>query len=111
MVDIIIYGAFVAGFLGARRISLPKVQSASIAFSMLETSLKKAFPDLSEGFTWREGVERAMKAEFDVDWRQVEFEVDQYEGYRYGGSELPTRERYEVVRLAAFLKRRRKIGI
>lgn len=106
-VDVVIFGLLAAGIVMARKVNLGKVESLGAAFGQLEGSLVQSFPDLSNGFTWREGVARARRLNLKVDWGRVGVELDRYESFRYGSGEQPGAGSYEVMRLAALLRRGR----
>ncbi len=105
--DAAAYVALAVGILSARRVPARRELSLAAAFGVLEGSLVQSFPDLSSGFTWREGLARARKLRLDVNWGRVEDELNRYEGFRYGGSDQPGPGAYEVTRLAALLRRGR----
>lgn len=80
------YGSLVAALAVWRRRRVPKPADARAAFRLLETALKRAFPDLPDGFTWREGMDMAKKKGLDVSWEEIDETLRSYEAYRYGGS-------------------------
>lgn len=93
-----------AGVVMNRRPLLPKVDDPEVAFGLLESSVKRAFPDLKDSFTWREAVGRARRAGAAVDWSKIMSELEEYEAYKYGGKEKPAVGVAEVVRLALALR-------
>jgi hypothetical protein len=102
-----IYGSAVGGYLRARQPALRPIDPA-IAFGLLEKSLKNAFPDLPEGFTWREALDRLGKAGLVMDWPEMSAALRQYEGWRYGEMVKPDRVDPEIVRLSNELAKRRR---
>jgi hypothetical protein len=81
----------------------PRANSAQEAFAQLADALKTAIPSLPTGFTWREGIERAMTAGVRVDWQKLSAELGSYEEFRYGGRGAPTSEYSEVTSLTRAL--------
>jgi hypothetical protein len=105
--DVAIYGAGVAGLLRRRRAeSHPR--DSERAFSQLERSLGKAFPELPSGYTWREALQKVEGLDLDVDWTEVAKALKQYEDWKYGSMVKPDEVNPEVVRLARELSRRRR---
>ncbi len=88
--NVAIYAAVILGWFRARTYSLPKVESIQEALQLLERRLKRAFPDLPDGFTWREVVSRlrGLNLHFEeLDWDRIESLFQRYEEYRFGGNE------------------------
>jgi len=104
-VDAVIYGAGVAGVLQGRR-GRSDPRDAEKAFSQLEKSLGRAFPDLPSGYTWREALQRVEGLNLDVDWTEVVKALRQYEDWKYGAMVKPEAINPEVARLARELSRR-----
>ncbi|HME18764.1 MAG TPA: hypothetical protein VKF15_03400 [Nitrososphaerales archaeon] len=104
--DVAIYGAGIVGLLRKRQAELSPRDSEK-AFSQLERSLGRAFPDLPSGYTWREALQRVEALNLDVDWTEVVKALRQYEDWRYGAMVKPEAVNPEVVRLARELSRRR----
>jgi hypothetical protein len=102
--NVAIYGSALGGYLRARQIAFRPKDPAK-AFGLLERSLKKAFPDLPVGFTWREALERLEETGLRVEWSEVTKALRQYEGWRYGAMVKPEEVNPEVVRLAKELSR------
>ena len=99
-----VYASAVGGYLRARQLAFrPKDPAKS--FVLLENSLKKAFPDLPQGFTWREALEQLESTNLKVDWTEVTGALRQYEGWRYGEMVKPGEVDPEVVRLAKELSK------
>jgi hypothetical protein len=88
-----------------QRLRLPSDPVA--AFSVLEASLRRAFPDIRDGFTWREAITRARSARPELDWTRLEKDVDAYERYRYGDGEAPPAMGGEFLQLLKAVRRLR----
>jgi hypothetical protein len=93
------------GLLRPRAPPIPRVATLAEAFQLLEYWLRRAYPDLPEGFTWREALERAPKSDKRIDWQRLLSIIERYEAYRYGGSRLEDTDPGEVLRWAAVLAR------
>lgn len=89
--------------LRIRRFSRPEVSNTVEAFQLLELALKKRFPELPEGFTWGDAMSRLNQLNLDIDWNRLEIALDDYESYRYGGSQPRQTDPREVLRLASLL--------
>jgi hypothetical protein len=105
VLNLALYGSAIGGYLRGRRPALRPIDPA-LAFGLLEKSLKSAFPDLPEGFTWREAMDRLGKAGLILDWPELSTALRQYEGWRYGEMAKPDRVDPEVVRLSKELAKR-----
>ena len=101
-IDVAIYAALLAGYLRMRQVAF-RPPNPEKAFSLLERSLQKAFPELPEGFTWREAMRQVEALKIDVDLTEVGKALRQYEAWRYGESVKPEEINAEVVRLAKLL--------
>jgi len=64
-------------------------RDVAAAFGMLELALRKAFPDLPQGFTWREGIAEARKRGVRLNWTALDGALRSYEAYRYGQEPAP----------------------
>jgi hypothetical protein len=104
-IDVAIYAAALAGYFRMRQVAF-RPPNPERAFSLLEKSLQKAFPELPEGFTWREAMKKVEAANVDVDLTEVSKALIQYEAWRYGESMKPEEVNREVVRLAKRLSQR-----
>jgi hypothetical protein len=105
LLNVIAYIALAAGLLTWRRQRiLPKPSNTEEAFGMLEKSLRHAFPDLRDGFTWREELSRAKRLKPDLGWDSIEKDVSAYEMYRYGQNPPPKEVGVEFLKLVRFLK-------
>ena len=103
--NIAIYCSAFGGYARAKQVAF-RPRDPAKAFRLLEKSLKKAFPELPEGFTWREALERLEAAGLRVDWSEVSRALRQYEGWRYGEMVKPEEVNPEVVKLAKELSKR-----
>ena len=79
--------------------------SAGEAFAQLGAEVRRTFPGISPGFTWREAIAESRKTGLAMDWPRLELEVDDYEGQRYGGKPESGSGYEEVGRLAKELRR------
>ena len=102
-----VYLSLAAGVVQWSRQRTPRPADAPGAFHLLEVGLKRAFPDLPEGFTLREGLSRAKLAGFQVSWDDIDRTVADYEAYRFGGEASPSLPQPELMRLVRALWRRR----
>jgi len=103
--DVAIYVSALAGVIRARQVAF-RPRDPALAFSLLEKSLRKVFPDIPQGFTWREALRRLENLNLDVEWGEVTKALKQYEGWRYGEMVKPEEVNAEVVRIAKELSRR-----
>jgi hypothetical protein len=101
----IAYTSAGAGALQLRKQRQTKPVDSLAAFQLFEVSLRRAFPDLKEGFTWREAVSRTRGLTTDLDWVKIGGDLDLYEAYRYGGDPLPPMPGIEFFRLLKALRR------
>lgn len=101
------YTSLAIGLVQWRRQRVPLPADSVAAFRLLEANLKRAFPDISEGFTWREAISRARNVEGDIEWDKIEKDVKVYEAYRYGDGPIPPTPGNEFLRLLKTLRRAR----
>jgi peptide/nickel transport system permease protein len=80
--------------------------SIDVAFKILESSLKQNFPDLRDGYTWKEALQKAKEAGIQMDWKEVEATLKQYEAFRYGGEDVRDGNGKSIVELASLLYQR-----
>jgi hypothetical protein len=85
----------------ARRGAMPADTRA--AFGLLESALRHAFPDLPEGFTWREGLGMAKTKGLDIRWDEIDESLRRYEAYRYGQGPPLEPPRPEMLKLVKAL--------
>jgi hypothetical protein len=99
------YASLAIGLVLWRRQWLPLPADSVAAFRLLEVNLKRAFPDISEGFTWREAILRARNLKGDIEWDKIEEDVKVYEAYRYGDGPVPPTPGDEFLGLLKTLRR------
>ena len=87
---------------------IPANPTVEQAFKILEASLKSTFPDLPEGYTWREVMVKLRALNLDIDWWEVENTFKKYEDYRYGGIEYKNANAKAIMKLALSLPRGEK---
>ncbi len=101
-------------FIGLKRNWASRVIRATTideAFHELETSLRRAFPDLYEGFTWGEAISRAKTVGASkIDWSELDRELRKYEAHRFGGQQIAKFNVREILKLAAYLRQRNVTG-
>lgn len=107
--NIAAYIFLLLGVLRGRSRKPPRNPSIEEAFRFLESALKQAFPDLPEGFTWKEVTSRLKSLDIDVNWAEVEDTLRKYEAFRYGGIEYQNANADSVLQLASELPRGEKI--
>ena len=100
-----VYTAAAVGYVRLRRSKISVSDPAQL-FVVLESVLRKAFPDLSAGFTWREAFRRLQTIGMKADWDQISTGLEQYEGWRYGGETRPANANPELVKLVNALSQR-----
>lgn len=104
ILDSAILVSLVGGVIASRRISLPKVVDPDVAFGLLESSVKRACPDLKDGFTWREALARVRGIDGSIDWLAVTMTLTQYEAYKYGKAVKPSGSFSDIVKLASRIR-------
>ncbi|HUI00909.1 MAG TPA: DUF4129 domain-containing protein [Nitrososphaerales archaeon] len=98
--DALLYFTLASALL-SRRGRRVNAKNLAEAFKALEAALKQAVPDLPDGFTWGEALERLRSAGVETDG--MENALKGYERYRYGGRPLPDVDYHEVVMVANLL--------
>ncbi len=101
--NILAYSSLTFIVVRIRYFSKPEVSNTVEAFQLLESALKKRFPELPEGFTWGDAMSRLNQLNLDIDWNRLEIALNDYESYRYGGSQPRHTDPREVLRLASLL--------
>jgi len=107
VLNVAVYVSLGAALLQLHRQRTPSPPDAGGAFMLLGSGLRRAFPDLPQGFTLREGISRARLAGLDVGWDEIGRTLEVYEAYRYGGGPAPELPQSELMRLVKVLWRRR----
>ena len=105
-----VYAILMLGIVASRRVSLPRVDDPNVAFGLLEKSVMRAYPDLKDGFTWREALARIKGIDARIDWPNVMATLAEYEAYKYGNGDRPAGSLSEVVRLALKIRMKDRIG-
>ena len=99
--NVVVYGLLAFSIVRRRYLYKPEISNTVEAFQLLEVALRERFPELPEGFTWRDAMSRLRPMNLDVDWGRLEIALNDYESYRYGGSgQSSTSDPREVLRLA-----------
>ncbi len=101
--NILVYSSLAFMVVRIRHFSKPEVSNTVEAFQLLESALKERFPELPEGFTWGDAMSRLNQLSLDIDWNRLEVALNDYESYRYGGSQPGQTDPREVLRLASLL--------
>jgi hypothetical protein len=104
--NVAVYLSLAAAVVQWSRQRTPRPADAPGAFRLLELGLKRAFPDLPQGFTLREGLSRARLAGLDMSWEDIDRTVADYEAYRFGAEGAPSLPQPELMRLVRALWRR-----
>lgn len=104
ILNLVAYGSLAAGLV--QRQSPKQIEELGV-FPLLESTFRRAFPDLPSGFTWREGIALAKGLGFELHWNEVDEAIASYEAYRYGGSPMSDPSPPELIRLAEMLERYR----
>jgi hypothetical protein len=99
-VNVVLYVALVLTVQSGRGRRV-NAENLADAFKGLEVALKRAVPDLPEGFTWGDAVARLRSA--GIQTNGMEDALKGYEAYRYGGTPLPDVDFHEVVIVANIL--------
>ena len=70
-------------------------------FGLLESALRRSFPDLPQGFTWREGLSRAKALGLDLQWNDMSASSNSRDttAYRYGTASIPEAQQPELMKL------------
>jgi hypothetical protein len=94
-----------AGYLLMARIRPASAKDMKSAFDLLDRSIGRYAPGLPAGYTWGEAVQQLKGSGVKADWEKVQRSLRSYEAYRYGGKEMPSEGKEEVVSLASKLRR------
>ena len=86
-----VYASLVAGlaFWLKERPHRGRPRDVASAFGMLDLAFRRAFPDLPQGFTWREGIAEARRKGVRLNWAAIDTTLRSYEAYRYGEGPAP----------------------
>lgn len=102
--NVLVYASLAAGLIAWRTTRSPNPADALAAFAQLEAALRRAIPDLPDGFTWREAVSEARRRGLVSDWKELDRTLGNYEAYRYGGGPSPGAAQPELLRLLKALR-------
>jgi hypothetical protein len=105
VLNVAAYGSLATGVMQARRQRSSSEIDAVGTFPLLAVSLRRAFPELPVGFTWREAVSLAKGLGLKLRWDEIDRALGEYEAYRYGGRPAPQQLQPEVMRLVGALRR------
>jgi hypothetical protein len=105
LADIVVLASAGAGFLLMRRIKPASTLDVREAFDVLDRTIRRYVPELSDGFTWGEAFERLKESGIRSDWKTMQERLNEYEAFRYGGKEAPREGQGEIVSLAVKLRR------
>lgn len=75
------------------------------AFELLDRSIGRYVPELSQGYSWGEAFERLRDSGIRADWDGMGRKLAEYEAFRYGGMKAPVGGQDEVLSLAMKLRR------
>lgn len=100
----ILFATAATGVVLSRRLRPEKVVDLRAAFGMLDSSIQKYLPGLSNGYTWGEAFQVLKSKKLVANWTSMEQTLSEYEGHRYGGRPAPTRGQDEIVSLALKLR-------
>jgi hypothetical protein len=95
-----------------RQEKLPKDVKLEQAFTILEKSIDRSYPDLQRGYTWKEvmAILKSAKPKIgEIDWIDLENTLKRYEAFRYGGVNYENVDPHSVLRLAQKLQRRERV--
>jgi hypothetical protein len=101
VLNVIVYASLVFGLVLWRRGRAPLPTDTKALYKLLEATLGKAFPELPEGFTWREGLRWAKKEKrgLMMKWENIDKSIQNYEAFRYGNTPLPDEAHPELLEL------------
>ena len=105
ILNVAAYGSLAAGLVQIQRQRISKQIEILEAFPLLEANLRKAFPKLPAGFTWREGISLAKGLGLELRWDEIDNALSSYEAHKYGGRAMPDSSPREVMKLAGMLGR------
>jgi hypothetical protein len=103
--NIILYALLVVGMIRTRSARVPPNPTMEYALGMLERSLRNTFPDMPEGYTWREVINRLKASRKDLNWNEIEEALTAYEESRYGSIKNEKANAWPIIRLTLSLPR------
>ncbi len=101
--NVVVYASLLLGAFLTLRVRTPKNLDTETAFRLLERGMRRTFPDLTDGFTWREGIAKARALGLKLGWEGIERSLEGHEAHRYGGEPEPQSPDPELVRLVVAL--------
>jgi hypothetical protein len=107
--NMVAYVLIILALLKGRTKRFPENVTLEQAFRILEASLKESFPELPEGYTWKEIITKLRSTRMNIDWWEVEDTLKKYEAHRYGGFDFKNPDPHSVLRIAQQLPRGAKI--
>ena len=105
LADVALLASAAFGYVLMRRTKPAASLDVKAAYGVLDRTIARYLPDLDQGYTWREALERLKWAGVKADWDVMKQRLSEYEAYRYGGREAPTTGQEDVISLAAKLRR------
>ena len=103
--NVVLYAALIVGYVVRRKQRILQITNLNEAFELLEKRLKRAFPDLRDGFTWNEVMGRVKPLYRKVGWVEVDQVLKKYQAFRYGGDDPGDVRVDSIVKLAMTLPR------
>lgn len=113
IVMIIVECATAALLLLRRDLDVPGNISLEQAFETLNLSIQQSYPNLPEGYTWKEvlvRIETEYRKQKKIEWDDVRDTLKKYEAFRYGGIRFEKDDSRPILRLARMLRRRQWIA-
>jgi hypothetical protein len=108
--NVIVYALLVLGIIRSRSNRVPQNPSMEYALGMLERSLRTSFPDMPEGYTWREVINRLKYSRKDLNWPEIDDALKAYEESRYGHITNDKANAWPIIRLTLSLPRGEKFA-
>ncbi|MGI0079554.1 MAG: hypothetical protein ACRECH_08015 [Nitrososphaerales archaeon] len=103
--NVALYVALIVGYVARRQQRILHITNLREAFNFLEKRLKRAFPDLREGFTWNEAITKVRPLYSKADWVELDGVLRKYQAYRYAGEDPGDVRIDSIVKLAMALPR------
>jgi hypothetical protein len=103
--DSALYVLFAIGYIRDKKKRLSNLESPERAFKILETVLKKKFPELPAGFTWTEAIAKVKTLGVPMSDDEMDMLLENYEAYRYGGTYTPELDTRKVLKLAKSVRK------
>jgi hypothetical protein len=103
--NVALYALLVVGIIRTRSGGVPTNPTMEYALGMLEKSLRSSFPDMPEGYTWREVIARLKASRKDLNWPEIDDALKAYEESRYGAITNEKANAWPIIRLTLSLPR------